>query len=67
MAQVMLLDHEKLLNQLVSLERRTSRVGRDIIDHPPNGYDDLANVVAGAVLLLTTVVQHQAGRLALRI
>jgi len=65
--QVMLLDHEKLLNQLVSLERRTSRVGRDIIDHPPNGHDDLANAVAGAVSLLTTVVQHQAGRFALRI
>ena len=65
--QVMLLDYAQLLNQLVSLERHTSRVGRDIIDHPPNGHDDLANAFAGVVSLMTTVAQHQAGRFAIRI
>ena len=45
-----LLDHPRLLNQLVSLERRTSRAGRDSIDHPPGAHDDLANCVAGALL-----------------
>ena len=33
----------------MSLERRTSRSGRDSIDHPPNGHDDVANAVAGAI------------------
>jgi hypothetical protein len=50
-ASVELLDHPKLLAQLCSLERRTARNGRNSIDHPPNGHDDLANVVAGVVHL----------------
>jgi hypothetical protein len=48
-ARVELLDHAKLLSQLCSLERRTARGGRDSIDHPPGGHDDLANAVAGLV------------------
>lgn len=39
----------RLLTQLASLERRTSRVGRDIIDHSPGAHDDLANGVCGAL------------------
>lgn len=35
--------------QFIALERRTSRAGRDTIDHPPGGHDDRANAVAGAV------------------
>jgi hypothetical protein len=35
----------------VSLERRTARGGRDTIDHPPGGHDDVANAVAGACTL----------------
>lgn len=38
---------DKLLTQLVGLERRTQRGGRDSIDHAPNGHDDRANVIAG--------------------
>lgn len=38
---------DRLITQLCSLERRTSRAGRDSIDHPPGGHDDRANVVAG--------------------
>jgi hypothetical protein len=45
--RVALLDHGKLINQLTSLERRVARSGRDSIDHPPGGHDDLANAVAG--------------------
>ena len=41
----------KLHRQLCALERRTGRSGRDMIDHPPGGHDDLANAVAGAVTL----------------
>lgn len=46
---VELLDHEKLITQLCSLERRTSRGGRDSIDHAVGAHDDLANAVAGVV------------------
>ncbi|MCV2881703.1 hypothetical protein [Actibacterium sp. XHP0104] len=38
-----------LARQLVLLERRTTRGGRDIIDHAPGGSDDRANAVAGVV------------------
>lgn len=50
--EVDLLDHQHLLTQLVGLERRTARGGRDSIDHAPGGHDDVANAVAG---VLTTV------------
>jgi hypothetical protein len=46
-----LLDHPKLCTQLISLERRTARGGRDSIDHSPGAHDDLANAVAGAIYL----------------
>ena len=48
--QVELLDHKKMLIQLQSLERKTGK-GRDSIDHPPGGHDDLVNVVAGVSVL----------------
>lgn len=44
-----LLDNLRLMNQLCSLERRTARSGKDSIDHAPNGHDDVANAVAGAL------------------
>ena len=47
--RVDLLDHSRLVNQLVSLERRTARGGRDFIDHAPGAHDDIANAVAGCV------------------
>ncbi len=52
--QVDLLDHDRLLAQLVGLERRTARSGRDSIDHQPNGHDDVANALAGAVYVVTS-------------
>ena len=55
--EVDLLDNSRLVGQLVGLERRTARGGRDIIDHGPRGSDDLCNAVAGAL------VQVSAGRL----
>jgi hypothetical protein len=45
--EIELPDDEALVNQLASLERRTRSGGRDVIDHPPGGHDDLANAVAG--------------------
>jgi hypothetical protein len=44
-----LLDHDRLVVQLVGLERRTGRSGKDSIDHAPGGHDDIANVAAGAL------------------
>jgi hypothetical protein len=46
--EVELLDDPTLVNQLAGLERRTRSGGKDIIDHPQNGKDDVANAVAGA-------------------
>ena len=45
-----LLDNARLVAQLCALERRTSRAGKDSIDHPPNAHDDLANACAGALV-----------------
>lgn len=44
-------NNKKLIAQLRGLERRTARGGRDSIDHPPNGSDDLANAACGALWL----------------
>ena len=49
--EVELPDDPALLDQLAGLERRTRSGGRDMIDHPPGGHDDLANAVAGVCLL----------------
>ncbi len=57
---VALLDHPRLVRQLASLERRTGPSGRDIINHPPNQHDDVANAAAGALLLAA----RQRGRVA---
>ena len=46
-----LLDDRRLANQLLGLERRTARGGRDSIDHGPNAHDDVANAAAGALTL----------------
>jgi len=45
-----LLDVSRLRAQLVGLERRTARGGRDSIDHGPGGHDDVANAAIGALL-----------------
>src|SRR4029079_16859708 len=46
-----LLDDEKLIRQITGLERRTTRLGRDIVDHAPREHDDLANAALGALQL----------------
>lgn len=50
--KLVLLDNDRLVNQIAGLERRTARSGKDSIDHAPGGHDDLANAVAGAVWLV---------------
>jgi hypothetical protein len=48
--------HDRLIAQLVGLERRVSRVGRDSIDHAPGGHDDLTNAVAGVAAAIASGV-----------
>lgn len=48
--RVRLLDNPKLVSQFAALERHTSSVGRDRIDHGPGGHDDLCNSAAGALI-----------------
>ena len=54
--QAALLDNDRLVEQLVGLERRTGRTGMDRIDHMPGSHDDLANAVAGVLIYLRQCV-----------
>lgn len=47
-----LLDVPALTTELMQLERRTARSGKDSVDHPPGGRDDHANACCGALALL---------------
>jgi hypothetical protein len=62
---IRLVDNARLVNQLASLERRTARGGKDSIDHPPSGKDDVANAVAGVAAHVLN--QHTASSEELRI
>lgn len=48
--QARILDQRTLTAQLLQLERRTSRSGRDTVDHPPGGFDDFSNAACGALV-----------------
>jgi hypothetical protein len=48
--QIELLDNKRLFNELRNLERRTRRGGRDQVDHPLRGSDDVANSVCGVLV-----------------
>jgi hypothetical protein len=58
--QVSLLDNPKLVQQLVSLERRTSRSGKDSVDHRNNQHDDLANSAMGALIYALASTRRRA-------
>jgi hypothetical protein len=47
-----LLDERRLYNQLLGLERRTARGGKESIDHTPGAMDDVANATAGVMVEL---------------
>ena len=49
-----MLDNQRLTNQLLGLERRTARSGKDSIDHAPHAHDDLANACAGVLVTAAT-------------
>lgn len=46
-----LLDNARLITQFSQLERRTSNMGRDVIDHGRGGHDDLCNAASLAMVL----------------
>jgi hypothetical protein len=46
-----ILDNKRLINQFASLERKTSTVGRDRVNHQVGGHDDCANSTALAMVL----------------
>jgi hypothetical protein len=48
--RVRLVDNQRLFNQFCQLELRTVRGGRDTVDHPKGGMDDIANAATGALL-----------------
>lgn len=48
--RVELLAVPRLRAQLIGLDRRSVRGGRDSIDHAPGAHDDVANAAAGAVV-----------------
>jgi hypothetical protein len=47
-----LLDEPRLYNQLLGLERRLIRGGRETIDHVKGAHDDVANVTAGVMEMM---------------
>ena len=59
--RVSLLKLPRLASQLTALDRKTSRMGKDSVDHPPGGHDDLANAVAGVLAPLVGGVSDGLG------
>lgn len=49
---------ETLKMELVNLERRSTRGGRDSIDHAPGAHDDIANAVAGAAVTAVELLNY---------
>lgn len=49
--KVELLEHDRLTTQLRRLERTCLRSGLEKVDHGPNGSDDVANAVAGCIVV----------------
>jgi len=60
-----LLDAPPLAMELMQLERRTARSGRDSVDHGPGAHDDHANACCGVLALLAAHQGHDAKMVAL--
>jgi hypothetical protein len=50
--RIVLPRNDRLVTQIVGLERRVTRAGKDSIDHGPNGHDDIVNAIAGCAIAL---------------
>lgn len=42
--------HKRGVNQFANLERRVGHTGKDSVDHPSGGHDDIANAIAGVLV-----------------
>jgi hypothetical protein len=62
--KVELLDNKTLRQQLLGLERKTARSGRDSIDHRPGAHDDLVNSAAGVLIKCTPIIPLTADQFA---
>jgi hypothetical protein len=62
---VSLLDEPRIVTQFVGLERRTSRVGKDTVDHAPGQHDDLVNAIAGALIAAKPAAAQQETKLSI--
>jgi hypothetical protein len=51
--RVRLLNHQRLIDQLCALKRKVGQAGREIVSHPRNQHDDLANSVCGLLWRLS--------------
>ena len=51
--RVRLLNHPRMIDQLCALRRKVGQSGREIVDHPRNAHDDLANAVCGVLWRLS--------------
>jgi hypothetical protein len=58
---IVLPQNNRLVAQLIALERLVSRAGKDSISHPPGGHDDIANCVAGAAAIAGKSVHTTVG------
>ncbi|MEZ0280570.1 hypothetical protein [Methyloceanibacter sp.] len=56
-------EHPTLLRELRLLERRVHRSGKDSVDHPRNGSDDLANALLGALHLAVKASQRPRAKI----
>jgi hypothetical protein len=59
--RVELLESERLTAQFLGRERRTSRGGKDSIDHAPGRKDDLSNAAAGSLVQAAAEAQSLFG------
>ena len=55
---VRLLENDRLMMQLVGLERTTRGGGKDKVDHARGAHDDIANAAAGALVLCASEVTY---------
>jgi hypothetical protein len=62
--RVRLVDNKRMTSQFAALERRTFSTGKDRVDHPEGGHDDVSNAAAGVLTLLRRKRSNYAQNLA---
>ncbi|RVD21019.1 terminase [Mesorhizobium sp. M4B.F.Ca.ET.017.02.2.1] len=61
-----LLDNTRLVGQIAQLERRTTRTGRDQVDHMTGASDDVANAALGALVNVPSARRAESASQAFR-